>query len=124
MTKDNLYPGFDNNYEQISEQVFNEIKAYIDENYSDAHDKVLKKDFTLDIEDDGRFSLVYVNFDTDKYIFDEIEYKEENRLFVNARSIANIIGEIVVGGRIEFSEILVIDKDKPILRYGVDELKN
>ncbi|TDM33023.1 hypothetical protein [Macrococcoides canis] len=62
----------DERYEEIAEIVFEDIKTYVNGNDGSGKDSLINNHFTIDLIDETTESLVYVNFDTDKYIFDDI----------------------------------------------------
>ncbi|QCT74145.1 hypothetical protein [Macrococcoides canis] len=111
----------DERYEEIAEIVFEDIKTYVNGNEGSGNDSLINKHFTIDLIDETTESLVYVNFDTDKYIFDDIQFQEDRKLFVNAKSVASIIGEIVSGEKVDFTKIIILEKDKAIISYDADE---
>lgn len=111
----------DERYEEIAEIVFEDIKTYVNGNDGSGKDRLINKHFTIDLIDETTESLVYVNFDTDKYIFDDIQFQEDRKLFVNAKSVASIIGEIVSGEKVDFTKIIILEKDKAIISYDADE---
>lgn len=111
----------DERYEEIAEIVFEDIKTYANGNKGSGKDSLINKHFTIDLIDETTESLVYVNFDTDKYIFDDIQFQEDRKLFVNAKSVASIIGEIVSGEKVDFTKIIIFEKDKAIISYDADE---
>ncbi|TDM44038.1 hypothetical protein ETI09_06570 [Macrococcoides canis] len=111
----------DERYEEIAEIVFEDIKTYVNGNDGSGKDSLINNHFTIDLIDETTESLVYVNFDTDKYIFDDIQFQEDRKLFVNAKSVASIIGEIVSGEKVDFTKIIILEKDKAIISYNADE---
>lgn len=111
----------DERYEEIAEIVFEDIKTYVNGNDGSGKDSLINKHFTIDLIDETTESLVYVNFDTDKYIFDDIQFQEDRKLFVNAKSVASIIGEIVSGEKVDFTKIIILEKGKAIISYDADE---
>lgn len=111
----------DERYEEIAEIVFEDIKTYVNGNDGSGKDSLINKHFTIDLIDETTESLVYVKFDTDKYIFDDIQFQEDRKLFVNAKSVASIIGEIVSGEKVDFTKIIILEKDKAIISYDADE---
>lgn len=111
----------DERYEEIAALVFEDIKKYINKNVGSEKDSPNNKHFTIDLIDETTESLVYVNYDTDKYIFDDIQLQEDRKLYVNAKSVASIIGEIVSGEKVDFTKIIILEKDKEIISYDADE---
>jgi len=111
----------DKRYEEIAELVFEDIKKYVNENTGSEKDSLNNKHFTIDLIDDTTESLVYINFDTDKYIFDDIQLQKDRKLFVNAKSVASIIGEIVSGEKVDYTKIVILEKEKAIISYNADE---
>lgn len=111
----------DERYEEIAEIVFEDIKTYVNGNDGSGKNSLINNHFTIDLIDETTESLVYVNFDTDKYIFDDIQFQEDRKLFVNAKSVASIIGEIVSGEKVDFTKIIILEKDKAIISYDADE---
>lgn len=105
-------------HEQLCKELMSVINEYIEREYAikcydDYLDKVNNKHFTLQshFEEIGDEYLVYVNTDTNKYVFDEVLLESKDVKFFTAVQIVDIIATMILTNQYTHLTLSIIDKE-------------